>query len=600
MNTYLYEVKLTLTAPILTRVSGSRLHGLDTATLYADDQQQIMALMGSSIRGGLRHVWEYFASLSTALSQNSIDEWLGKPAADTDNEPQRAGLHFSYYWQSEKRAENHQVLHRIQIEADTGKVKKGALQVIEMPFASGDQVTFVGTIRAVLNDEEEAQQLNHWLNKGFQFLPALGGLKGIGFGKISQVKIEQRPEQEQDQTVAVDELSPQFMIAIKPQSPFCIAKHHIKNNRFEAKQHISGAVIKGCLGAIVGEKGRDKARYPELSTCFDDVRFSHAYPTKQTQQQRPQAMPLSLVVVKKQVKAKLKEQLQLYDVARKKQAGLIHKQAPKFAIDWKSDDWKLVPTTYTQAQLPRNIHIHTGIEDNAGHPISRAGDNQLFSIECIEPQDYHWLARIDCQCVPPDKQQQVVEQLKQVLSQGLFNLGKTKAYAEVSFHADDFKIDESQLIRDNQVIITLQSPVGLLKDFHKIPATNGGEQLQDFYQKAWAELSDNSLHLSHFYAQQRLVGGHYLYRRFWQHSKPAYNPELLTETGSVFVFDVVEGQQDTAKQKLQHWLQHGLQVDEEEDWRSNPYITTQGYGEIAVNQAIHWDKEPNGGWHELK
>jgi hypothetical protein len=134
----------------------------------------------------------------------------------------------------------------------------------------------------------------------------------------------------------------------------------------------------------------------------------------------------------------------------------------------------------------------------------------------------------------------------------------------------------------------------LLPNPYGILATNDGEKLKARYAAMWDRLSEDSLELSHFYAQQQLVGGGYLHQRFWK-EKP-YNPEVLTIPGSVFVFTVKN--QEKAKKLINDWLVNGLPQDDEADWEHNPYRAANGYGEILVNPLWLKDLEPPE-WKEL-
>ncbi|MDY6993184.1 MAG: hypothetical protein SVR94_11350 [Pseudomonadota bacterium] len=145
----------------------------------------------------------------------------------------------------------------------------------------------------------------------------------------------------------------------------------------------------------------------------------------------------------------------------------------------------------------------------------------------------------------------------------------------------------------------LQTAALLLPHPYDILATQGGEQLQQRYAEVWARLSEQSLELLYFYAHQGLVGGNYLWHRFWQSVTEHYNPQVLTLAGSVFVFKLKH--KEKARALVAAWVRDGLpQLPEaSEDWRHNPYIAANGYGEILINP--NWDhlKPPREAWHEL-
>jgi hypothetical protein len=97
-----------------------------------------------------------------------------------------------------------------------------------------------------------------------------------------------------------------------------------------------------------------------------------------------------------------------------------------------------------------------------------------------------------------------------------------------------------------------------------------------------------------------LRGGFYLYKRFQEGNGQGYTPILLTEPGSVFVLEVVEAPK--AEQLINIWLHQGLPVpdwankhfarngQEGADWSNLPFIPRNGFGEIAVNLSIHWER----------
>lgn len=430
MKNYRYHIHLHLLAPVLSQAAGGHAHGLDTAALHdSNDEAGVPSLPGSLIRGNLRHAWKYFADILenntpaevSPITRTHITQWLGDKSGDQYDSPQRAQLHFSPYWRAQSKVSATGILHRIQIDSDTGSVKPSALQVIETPFAAGEKITFSGYIDTAL-DPEQAEFLYHWLNKGLRYLPAVGALKGIGFGRIKDVDIDYAEIQIQAQTVFKPRQAA-FGICIKPQSEFCIAQHHIRDNNFATQDFIPGGVIKGILAQQVGKEGPRKHEYPQLAKHFDQLRITHAFANCETRKQRPIATPLSLVTIK------TAEKYKVYDLALHSQAGLIDRQAPAFAPDWKGEQAQLIAEHCQQAMPPaRNIQVRTAInrQDTGFSTLGNARDEALFSMETIQPEGYHWLANVDCHQIPAADRDLVIEQLQQLFSQGLYGLGKPK------------------------------------------------------------------------------------------------------------------------------------------------------------------------------
>ena len=93
-----------------------------------------------------------------------------------------------------------------------------------------------------------------------------------------------------------------------------------------------------------------------------------------------------------------------------------------------------------------------------------------------------------------------------------------------------------------------------------------------------------------------------LRERFWK-GRAAYNPELLTCSGSVFVLEPVRDQA-AAEAVLADWRDHGLgqpqNAPDTDDWWANPYIRQNGYGDVAINLDLHWGLTPSKeAWYVL-
>ncbi|EIJ43892.1 RAMP superfamily protein [Beggiatoa alba B18LD] len=588
MEHYLFEVTLNIHAPVLTQATGGRAHGLDTITLR--DNEGKPCLLGSSVRGNLRQTWEFFNRI---YPQANIDikTWLGAKSEfdeDTDenssNEPQRANLFFSYYWQAQT-VENSEksVRHRIKI-SEEGTVEEGALQVIETPFITGQVVSFKGNIRAFLKDKEEKERLLRWLNKGLAYISAIGAMRGVGFGRIESVAVKEIPLPELKK--ANIPKNAVFGIALKFDRPFCFAKHHHGNNHFAAETVVSGAAI---LGALM----RQCHQHDELKKSISFIKISHAFACEESnekEKKRSMAIPYSFVEADKK----------LYDVSLKKTAGLIKNCAPAFSVDWKGETWGNASKLCGQLDLERSVNIRTAIEEGT----NRAKDESLFSMEVIHPQDYVWLANIDCEAIPEVERKAVLSELANIFSVELVGLGKTKATATVTVYQEPFKfLVENELPKQNnaQFVLMLQTPALLLPNPYDIPATNGGDALHQQYAKTWENLANEAgaFRLSHFYARQTLVGGGYLQKRFW--SKHPYNPQVLTCAGSIFVFDIVNFEKTL--EILKKWIKTGLPQHSEtlggSAWNENPYIANNGYGEIVINPQWQGLGGLDKDWEEL-
>lgn len=608
MNEYHFEVRLTLRAPILSQASGARAYGVDTASLR--DGGNHPALPGSLVRGNLRHAWkdlrDRYPRVTEIPSEDEVKAWLGdKSEEGGDNRPNRGRLRFAEHWCADRPGESG-VRHRAERDPNAGAVAGGSLQVIESPFAAGEKVVYVGWIKAWCRDDTEAGRLGQWIRKGLEYMPALGALKGTGFGRVLAVELSTAPISVRTAGQSkVDSNATAFGIRLKLDRPFCFARSHLPNsNRYESEEFIPGGAIIGALARRLRHSGVDSGLldhpdYPALCRHFDSLGFTQGFAVAEASSERPVVLPLSLVIGPTNAAEKASDDL--YDVALKGAPGLIHHQAPAFSADWKD---KHLTMAYQKcgwgAPLVRSLIVRTEID-----PYGAAEEEKLFATECVVPQGHGWLATVNLNKIDDGDRSKVIDELERLLSTGLDRLGKTEAEAQVELlpQRPALAVPCHPIIHDNLAIVALQSAARLLPHAMGIPPTNGGSELFSEYEGAWRELSGNSLRLLRFYARQQLVGGEYLWTRF-QHREQPYTPELLTLAGSVFVLKVLH--ETNARQKLNEWLRNGLPQltgsSGGEDWKKTPYLAANGYGEIAVNLKLHWEWEPKDGeqWYGLE
>jgi hypothetical protein len=105
-----------------------------------------------------------------------------------------------------------------------------------------------------------------------------------------------------------------------------------------------------------------------------------------------------------------------------------------------------------------------------------------------------------------------------------------------------------------------------------------------------------------FFASQELAGGEYVWHRF--QGAGDYEPYLLTCSGSVFLLEPEPGEEEAAAQCLRHWEERGLPLPgwartqyarggrSADLWSTCPYVPENGYGEVVLDRAIHWEAQP--------
>ncbi len=598
------DITLSIQGPFLTQSTSAAGYGIDAAV--ARDHVGNPFIAGSHIAGKLREAISEIGHIvddttGDVLFDRQAVDLLGMESKGATFEPLPKRLMFSDFVLQDREISD-ATRPRIRIDPGRGAVETGALQIMESPFDSGQEFKFRGAVRFLTSKQEEISTICRHLEAGLKYITQIGAERTVGFGRLLGVHVGQQahPFDPVDTTA---ESSDTLDLMINPEGPFCLAERRVNKNLFAARVDIPGSVIAGTIArmwaALLGknnipvDEDFDPDR-PELSRHFEKIRFTHAFPGSSCMR-RPVRPPLSLVKIKGENKKN-----QLYDLALCEGPGLISHQAPAFDIDWKGR--ADVDSLFGWPELPRELRVRTKIDPDR----RRAADEQLFAYELVVPRNNGWYARIDLSEVPGEDQTAVRDQIRCLLSRGLLGLGKTKAYADVLIAAPgeirpSLSSDTEPV--GGQWIVTLQTQA-LLCNSDDFDEASGSTDLWDQYDKIWQELSGGTLKLVRYFARQSLAGGPYIWNRFLKTTGKNYHPILLTEPGSVFVLQADKGYEDDGIKLMRKWLASGLPLPDwavttyarhgkdGKHWTNCPYIPQNGYGEIAINLPVHWQKRP--------
>ena len=593
MKEIILNVTLKLSGPIITGATAAGAFGLDLPFARYADQ---CYLPGSHVKGRLREALKLLAPHLKGFLEKDLVDWLGPEIPENNFDlPERGRFLFEDFVSQSPGGDG--IRNRIHMDHERGAVEKGHYLVIESPFMPGEKVDFCGAIRFFCEEEVKAR-IRDIIETGLRWIPALGGQRSVGFGRLVSVSIEES-SREVPSTVVDTGLCDALDLKLYIKAPFCVARPRIDENYFRAESIIPGAALKGCLAntlnQILGRKldspidGNLPPPWKELGEAFDKIRFFHAFPTSEGRTSRPKNYPLSIVQSKDVT----------YDVALCPGPGLINDMAPSFAIDWKDKERKAVKKDLSGigiiASPPRIMRVRTAMNEEK----RRADEGRLFAYEMIDPQYYVWHGRVDLTKVPEEKRAAVRSQLEALFNFDLRYLGKTKVDVEVKSTVAPLVAVPPQ-IEDNLWVVTLQTPALMLEpDASLNDALVDESILFKKYNKFWDEVSVNTLELVRFFAQQRLLGG-YLHYRF-QKSKP-YNSFLVTTEQSVFVLRPKGSGSKDAEKFLETCISQGLSLpawakDEGkyygDSWKTCPFVAENGFGEIAINMDCHTDMKPD-------
>lgn len=607
MSEQTYTVTLKLLGPILTQGAAAAAPGIDAPMAVTQDGHY--CLPWSLVRGRMRQSLEELrgAAGADAIPLEPADCFGTEPdkAAVAEKSgnvlPNRGRISVGDFASSLKA--NSRVRHRIAISSETRAVKKGALMVMEAPFATGQEVPFTGKVRVFLPENVNAVAMGRHLQAIFRWATAFGGQRIIGFGRLVGAEVQLDPSAGSTPAAAVRTGHTRLAVTLKPEAPFCFAWHKTSSdNLYQSRHFIPGAAIKGAVAErwrrLTGKGPRvpvrefaDKER-AELAAHFDGLVFRDAFPTVAGKSRAP-VIPASAVRIRQQPADQ-----PFYDVALCDGPRLIGGDAPAFSIDWKYKDTGPVQKHFGIAS-PRTL---TRLRNGMDRDTLRTEDEKLFAQELVAPcsadpaePQYDWRSEVDASYITdPAVRAKVLTQLADLMGAGLSSLGKTKVWAQTTLAPTPTR-DLPEALGGGLYVVTLQT-AALLADPFTTPGPATARDMHSAYNKDWTQLSGGSLSLVRHFGRQSLAGGYYLHSTF-RKGKP-YNPWLLTDPGAVFVLRVEPGKETTAHEFLTKALRAGLPLPDwartryGHTWRECPFLPENGYGEIAVNQPCHTEFQP--------
>lgn len=586
---HVFTLTVTLQAPYLVHGNDAGRYGLH-ATLLRDHQRRPV-LPGTLLAGRIAEVW---TAHGAALGGADPGAWFGEPGEDEARQKgRRARLRVADLTLQTIEGEPFDLTKpthefdatRVQLDQDTGSVQHGALLAVEQVSLPGAELMFEGEwhVRA---DEDEAETLRKQLLVALQLQTQIGAWRNIGFGRVCKVAVKREAKGDVTSVKSGAWANDRRRFALTSDDALCLSASTQRGNVFVSVDHVSGGTIKGVLARMLmerhGVKSLDELPRLALARHFDRVRVTHALPAN-SGGGRPVPLPQSLVSL---------GDGKIRDAFRHATPPDTLPGTVAFQTDWKDRDFKTARAKQGWGDTRPYLRVRTDINGEG-----QAKDGALFAYDCrVAEAGTRWLFDIDLSAVPEADRRSVADSLDELLAEGLAPIGKTDARATVApcDAGAAWAAGAPKHLKAGDRV-----PVLLVSDVVLFPTTaiEGIEppavvDLQAIYKAQFEALqreivgADGALPLryGHHFATQRLAGGDYLHRRYSQGQ--AYRPLVLTEAGSVFVFEVVDVA--GARRVLDHWQQRGLSLPPEVRevhgacWKRHPYLPENGHGEVAV------------------
>jgi hypothetical protein len=560
-----YDVALTLKSPFMFQGLVNTRIGADVAFLRDENGNPVIP--AAQFRGVLR------AACSELIGETSpvMAELFGKKSLEnTSDEPIRGAILLSDL--TAPKADKDLLTTRIAIDDDSGSVKKGALQVIELAKPFGATATFRGKVILRCRDSLKQAKIDDLLGNAVKLIPAIGAFKSVGFGEVIPGESNIKPSVQRQLGLANAFEETRIIADVAFDRPILVNTQRIADNVFEGSSIVPGAALKGALAEELKEQ---MAQDPQLAEALSALHISHAFPVF-TLQDKPANLPIPMSLIT------YDDGQSFEDVLTGGGVGHAPKPRPalaKYVFSGKeklqtafrkspNSSAPLLPEVYHD-KLPRT---HIAI-DNASQT---AEESQLYSTISRSAAGKTWRVTVDATRVD----QKYSHKLIGTLLRGLDGVGRGDATATFS---NVGKAGIPVVEQDTAFFsLTLVTPAimfdPLEKDF----------SIAQRYANYWRE-HFHGAELKNFLARRRMAGG-YLGIRRRLYGDGTYYPFILTEPGSVFRVEVKTA---AARQAVETALRFGLPIPHMSNttgpvtWKNCPFVPGNGYGQIIHNLIPH-------------
>lgn len=583
-----FSLTIAVRSPFLFRGLEGAVFGVDTAQLRDECGRPIIP--ADQVRGVFREALRDLAGVGAGIDVKGISALFGDPSASEDkdgaaNEPDRGAIHFSDLAAKGTLPRTGETT-RIEIDDDTGAVKRGQLQVLELVAPFGSVAALSGEIVLFRSGGDQTDYAD-LLDKALRLVSAIGAFKSPGFGEVVQddSSVQLVSETPQRLPAVTRQQAERLRLRVRFDRPLLVDAERIADNAFLGSWTVPGAVIKGALAARLQRAGLE-LREGAASKSLAALSISHAFPESDCPGQ-PWGLPLPLSLVA----VTTEDGLCCGDAlgVPMDKGAMIRGEPALFPGDWKGSWFGGANALLKRPdgeEPPPLARTHTRIDPDSG----TAKDEALFtfvarSVVRKDGWPRTWLLDIDTGRVA-DKAL-AAQMIDLLLTEGLDKIGKTGAHASFAVVSDSPPPAPRPIKGEpNRFAVVLTTPA-LMLDPATLCDDNGRwtKTPEEAYGAYWAKILPGA-NLKNFFAEQQFTG-HYLARRRRLYGPDRYFPFLLTKAGSVF--DIETDRRDA----LAELCRHGLPVPRingvEATWNNCPYVPENGYGRITADHLSQDD-----------
>ncbi|MBP7339268.1 RAMP superfamily CRISPR-associated protein [Niveispirillum sp.] len=555
--------------------------GIDTPALRDEAGQPLIP--ADQVKGLLRAAMVSLVTVGAA-KREELDALFGRASPDAaggvtaSNAPERGCLITADLVAGLSPSTDPHSITRIKIDEATGAVQHGALQVVELAAPVGTDVLFTGT--AILRcPPQRLERLAGLLARAWALVPAIGGAKSAGFGRVIKAAVTVATSAPLWPAVVADAEGDSLWLEVSFDRRLLVDAERLSDNVWRGSTIVPGSAIKGALARALEMAGQQpEVAGSPLGQVLSTIRIGHAFPVKDDPEKRNKTLcdlplPQSLVQLEQGDGTILDALLVPPAHIPIGRNGAV----PAYVGDWKN---RARPDHLPPSAIPTLPRIHTRIGEDY-----TAADGDLYVDIGLSPwQDAnakkrrHWRLRVDRNGADPDWFARIIALLR---GTGLDGVGTTGASAQFRNAAPPPGLDIRPVSTQDGDLWA----VTLVTSALMLPG-NVGDIVHAAYQEFWRQaLEQPGLILRNLFVRHRLAGGYIGMRR--RHYGPSvYRPFLLTEPGSVFL---LQGELGAA---LERRLGTGLPARGANggwatDWRACPFLPENGFGDFRLNLVDH-------------